>query len=137
MNSVVLPAVLNVLALIGCALALWLGQDNHKAPQSFKKSSPVASGLNQNPLFRLIDRIPLIRRSGRATVNDLAKAMFITLLISFVPSALSMPLPLVLWSSGFLLTIVALVLIMHPALSGRQSFKDNLRGRSPFSQDKK
>lgn len=136
MNGILLPAALNVLALIGCALAIWVGQDNHKAPQQpwNRPFNDQLNSLNNNPAFRAADRIPLLRRSGKATVNDLAKALFITFLIAFLPGALAAPLPIVLWCSAFCFALIACILFMHPFLSHRQSFRDNARGRSPFKK---
>lgn len=131
--TILIPAVLNVLALVGCGLALWLGQANHKLPHirghNPRPLDAQLTSFNKNPLFRFIDRIPLFRRSGNASVNDLGKALFIMLTLSFIPTALVAPLAISLWASAFLLTLAAAILFMHPALSHRQSFIDNARAR--------
>lgn len=136
MHTILIPAALNVLAIIACGLALWLGQPNHRLPQlpakGLRPFDKQLTEFNKNAVFKTLDRIPLLRRSGNATVNDLGKALLIVLIISFVPAALTAPLFITLWASAFLLSLVAVILFMHPALSHRQSFKDNARGRSPL-----
>lgn len=128
----------NALALTACVLGIRVGQNNHKFPQTQSKSplnskiARASGSLNNNALFRALDRIPLFRRSGNASVNDLAKALSIVLFISFVPAIFSNPLNVVLTSSAILFSVVACILFMHPALSHRQSFLDNIRGRSLF-----
>jgi hypothetical protein len=138
-TSLLIPIVLNVLALIGCGLSIWVGQDNHKAAKIPHKGPRLfdaeLTAFNKNSLFRLLDRIPLLRRSGQGNVNDLTKALIITLIISFLPMALLTPLVIDLWASAFLLSLVASIIFMHPALSHRQRFADNLRGRSPFKRN--
>lgn len=130
---------LNVVALLLFGLTLWVGQDNHKAPTIAGGRSPLSrqtvDALQNNGLFRFFDRIPLFRRSGKATVNDLAKALVIMLIISAAPGLIGTHLPLwgILFVTAFLMIVVDAILFMHPALSHRQSFADNARGRSPFA----
>jgi hypothetical protein len=138
-TSLLIPTVLNALALIACGLSIWVGQDNHKAAKipstGARPFDAELTAFNKNGFFRLLDRIPLLRRSGQGTVNDLTKGMIITLIISFLPTALLTPLVIDLWASAFLLSLSAAIIFMHPALSHRQHFADNLRGRSPFKRN--
>lgn len=134
--NILIPAILNVIALLACGAALWVGWENHKAPRINNRSSKLASELNNNAVFRCADKIPFFRRSGNASVVDLAKALGIVLVISFVPSIMlyAHSLDVILWASAILLLTIACILFMHPALSHRQSFGDNARGRSPFKK---
>jgi hypothetical protein len=132
MVNIYLPAVIDIFGLIVIAVVIWAGQPNSVLPQVHKKSSARPSDFGLDGLFKFFDRFHL--RSGQATVNDLAKGIAITLLLGFVPWALLQPLPIALWSGALVELMVAGVLFMHPALSGAQSFKNNLAGQSPFKK---
>ncbi len=130
MMEIYVPAAIDVFGLIVIAVVMWAGQPNSELPQVHKKSSVRPDELGLDRLFKFLDRFHL--RSGKATINDLAKGVAITLLLGYVPWAVMQPLSLVLWSGMLVELMVVAVLFMHPALSGRQSFKNNLAGRSPF-----
>lgn len=137
--DILLPALLNVAALIFCALAIWVGQNNHKAPPLPRRNplpgQALANELNNSRAFRAVDRIPFVRRSGQSTVNDLAKVLFLMLAVSFLPTLPGASPVIALWASAILLWLVAFFLFMHPFLIGRQRVGDNLRGRSPFRKE--
>lgn len=82
--------------------------------------------LNNNPLFRLLDKIPLLRRSGKATIGDLAKAIGITLALVFLlqlPLILAQPMMFVM-TLVILVPLVGLILLAHPFLSHRKTFRE-------------
>jgi hypothetical protein len=86
--------------------------------------------MNNNFLFRLLDRIPYIRRSGNATVIDLAKALVITLVL-----VLAIEIPLYGMSGAsilavllFCVPIMAFILFLHPFLSHRKSLRETMTG---------
>ncbi len=80
--------------------------------------------FNNNPVFRLWDKIPFLRRSGTASLGDLAKAIGLTLALVFFVNA-----PSYIAHPGYLLVtvivltpIVGLILLAHPFLSHRATF---------------
>lgn len=77
--------------------------------------------LNNNPIFRLWDKIPFLRRSGTASLGDLAKALGITLTLIFLsnmPSYIAHPSYLLI-TLAVLTPLVGLILLAHPFLSHR------------------
>lgn len=135
--SILVPLALSVVALFACAAALWVGESNTDVSPKRSDNNERGTERPGNGLFRAFDRVPCLRRSGHASVNDLAKALFIVLAVSFIPGALAAGSAVVpLWWSATLLTAVACILFAHPFLSHRQSFRDNLRGRSPLKGER-
>jgi len=135
---IIIPLIFVLLGLLACALAIWVGWENHHAPRiDNKQLSPAARNFARNRLFRMVDHLPLIARSGNASIVDLSKAIFAMVGLSFLMSiALYAPsLPVMLWGAAILLTSCACVLFLHRSLSHRQRFNDNIKGRSLFPKD--
>ena len=83
--------------------------------------------FRNNALFRLWDKIPYIRRSGNASLGDLAKALSITLLLIFIanaPTYIAHPAYLLL-SLAVIVPLVGLILIAHPFLSHRATLAES------------
>ncbi len=91
--------------------------------------------FSNNPVFRLVDRIPGLRRSGTASLSDLAKALGITLALCFlmeIPQIIEHPMAFLI-SLIVLVPLVGVILLAHPFLSHRatlaQSFGFKKRAR--------
>lgn len=83
--------------------------------------------LNNNPVFRLWDKIPFLRRSGTASLGDLAKALSITLALIFLvnaPTYIAYPIYLLI-TVVVLAPIVGLILLAHPFLSHRATLAES------------
>jgi hypothetical protein len=107
--------------LMGAALYLrYLG---NKA--LFKTDAPLKPVRSNNPffggfsgLFDLLDRIPILRRSGTANEFDLLKAMLLTTVPIFLfELLLQRPSLLVaVLSANFLMFLINVTLLAHPVL---------------------
>ena len=77
--------------------------------------------FSNNPVFRLVDKTPGLRRSGTASLSDLAKALGITLALCFlmeIPLIIERPRVFLL-SLVILVPLVGVILLAHPFLSHR------------------
>jgi hypothetical protein len=83
--------------------------------------------FKNNALFRTWDKIPFLRRSGTASLGDLAKALGITLALIFLvntPTYIAHPLYL-LFTLAVLIPLVGLILLAHPFLSHRATLAES------------
>ena len=87
----------------------------------------MLKNFNKNPVFRLWDKIPFLRRSGTASLGDLGKALGITLTL-----VLLVNLPTYIAHPGYfaitlavLVPIVGLILLAHPFLSHRATLAES------------
>jgi hypothetical protein len=78
--------------------------------------------FNNNPIFRFLDKIPLIRRSGTASPLDLFKAMAFTLTFTIILQAFLFGMTLAQLAIILIVCapIVLLALFLHPFLSHRR-----------------
>ena len=83
--------------------------------------------FRNNAVFRLWDKIPFLRRSGTASLGDLAKALGITLTL-----VLLVNLPTYIANPGYfaitiavLVPVVGLILLAHPFLSHRTTLAES------------
>ncbi len=83
--------------------------------------------LKNNPLFRLWDKIPFLRRSGTASVGDLGKALGITMtliLLVNLPQYIAHPIYLVI-TLAVVGPLIGLILLAHPFLSHRATLAES------------
>lgn len=112
-----------VVANLGLTAAiLWLRyQSNRKLFDTSVKPAPVATKTpffrHFNGLFDLLDRIPLLRRSGTANEMDLLKAMLICsapyLIFQLISHQPGLEISLV--AIGIFQTVLNALLLAHPA----------------------
>jgi hypothetical protein len=92
----------------------------------FRKKKKMLKRLNNNPVFRFLDKIPGLRRSGTASLGDLGKALIITLtlcLLVQLPTFIAHPIYFVI-SMAVLVPLCLLILLAHPFLSHRATLRE-------------
>jgi hypothetical protein len=83
--------------------------------------------LNNNPVFRLWDKIPFLRRSGTASIGDLGKALGITMalvLLVNLPMYIAHPIYLLI-TLAVVGPLIGLILLAHPFLSHRATLAES------------
>jgi len=87
----------------------------------------MLKNLNNNPVFRLWDKIPFLRRSGTASLADLGKALGITMaliLLVNLPTYILHPIYLLV-TLAVVVPLIGLILLAHPFLSHRATLAES------------
>jgi hypothetical protein len=125
-TSLSITVLLAILLVAQIVVTLWIMWQRYRANRDLFKTNGPLTPVRTNrayfgactALYDFLDRIPLLRRSGRANELDLLKAMCIvsvpTLLVELLANRPTLLVSLV--AAQCLATMINVILLAHPAL---------------------